>query len=168
MWTLAALLRQFQEEIARLQSMLESGEGGAGPAAGGADHAAIDMEQLQRMKAETEKAEMEKAEMMALLEKERAEREAIDAQLAALKAKLVGGAGVGEISLLDGPLSPAKEEATLATPGKPQQPQVRALTTVLPLLLPPSLSVTACCGRRAAAGECRSDPIAISTTNGSA
>ena len=132
MWVLAALLRQFQEEIARLQSMLESGAGGAGPAAG---HAAIDMEQLQRMKAETEKAEMEKAEMMALLEKERAEREAIDAQLAALKAKLVGGTGVGDISLLDGPVSPAKEEATLATPGKPQQSQVRGLTAILPLLL---------------------------------
>jgi hypothetical protein len=41
------------------------------------------------MKAATEQAEAEKAEMMALLERERAEREAIDAQLAALKAKLV-------------------------------------------------------------------------------
>ena len=88
-----ALLRQFQEEIARLQGMLEGGEGGGGGGGGGGG--ALDMEQLQKMKAETEKAEAEKQEMMALLEKERREREAIDAQLAALKAKLVGGAAPG-------------------------------------------------------------------------
>jgi hypothetical protein len=173
-WMLAALLRQFQEEIARLQSMLESGEGGAAGGGGdgsGAAHGGIDLEQLQRMKAETEKAETEKAQMMELLEKERAEREAIDAQLAALKAKLVGGVGIGDDSaaLLEGPVSPAKDEATLATPGKPAaQPQVRSLIDKLQLLSPPSLSVTPGRGRRTTGGECRYDPIAISTANGSA
>ena len=122
-WAFAALLRQFQEEIARLQTMLEGGGGGGGGGGGeGVPHGAMDMEQLHRMKAETEKAETEKQEMMALLEKERAEREAIDAQLAALKAKLVGGAAPGDVTaaLLEGPVSPAKQdEATLAAPATP-------------------------------------------------
>ena len=112
-----ALLRQFQEEIARLQALVETGGPGAPAAPGG-----LDLEQLQRMKAETEKAENEKQEMMELLEKERAEREAIDAQLAALKAKLVGGAAPGETAaiMLEGPVSPAKVEdvRTMATPAK--------------------------------------------------
>eukprot|EP01043_Picozoa_sp_COSAG02_P038795 COSAG02_NODE_3017_length_7545_cov_4.558286_9_plen_123_part_00 len=122
--------------------MLESGEGGAaGGGGGGAAHGGVDLEQLQRMKAETEKAETEKAQMMELLEKERAEREAIDAQLAALKAKLVGGAGVGDVSaaLLEGPVSPAKDEATLATPGKPEQPQVGSQADKPQPLLPHNL-----------------------------
>ena len=140
-WVLAALLRQFQEEIARLQSMLEGGGGGAAGGGDGVAHGGVDLEQLQRMKAETEKAETEKAQMMELLEKERAEREAIDAQLAALKAKLVGGVGVGDVSapLLEGPASPAKEEATLATPGKPEQTQVGSLADKPQPLLPPNL-----------------------------
>ena len=134
---LAALLRQFQEEIARLQAALENGEGGGG--GGGGAHGGVDLEQLQRMKAETEKAETEKAEMMALLEKERAEREAIAAQLAALKAKLVGGLtgdAAAAAPLLEGPVSPAKDEASLATPAKPEQPQVRASSISHQLLLP--------------------------------
>lgn len=99
-----ALLRQFQDEIARLQQMLEAS--GGNTAVGGNQ---LDVEQLQQMKAATEQAEAEKAEMMALLERERAEREAIDAQLAALKAKLVSGVGSSpaKSQLLSGPTSPA-------------------------------------------------------------
>ena len=129
-----ALLRQFQEEIARLQAMVENGpQGGGGGDGGGGGTGGLDLEQLQRMKAETEKAESEKQEMMALLEKERAEREAIDAQLSALKAKLVGGQmmapGQTTAALLEGPVSPAKVEegaATMATPAKPVRSRTRA------------------------------------------
>jgi hypothetical protein len=66
-----------------------------------------DVAELQKMKDATQQAEAEKREMMALLEQERAEREAIDAQLAALKAKLVSGANASPAKL-EGPTSPEK------------------------------------------------------------
>ena len=85
-----ALLRQFQDEIARLQALLEGQGGeaaaaaavpgsGAGPADAAADAAAA--EGARRMEK--------------LLEEERRERLQMEAQLQALKAKLIG-AGSGE------------------------------------------------------------------------
>ena len=76
--------RQFQEEIQRLQAMLEGGGGGGGEGGAGLT---IDVKQLEQMKAETEKVEEEKRQMAEMLDKERREREAIDAQLAALKVR---------------------------------------------------------------------------------
>ena len=127
-----ALLRQFQDEIARLQSMLgDGGDGGGGGGGGGGG--SMDMDQLVKMKEDTERAEAEKEEMKQLLERERKEREMINAQLAALEAKLVsGGQGGGHMPMPDGPTSPVSKPHAIevATPvvggggsnGEPESP----------------------------------------------